>query len=180
MGCNPSLQPAQSEWLVLAEAASNLETRYPLYLRMLTDVQVQDHFQTLPDRLVAAVQLLPWEILPPECGKCVLRHRATLHTGAGNQDYPSSFSTWQPFLWYGENIYFYGICEVPSGLVSDNYAAWEKLSLLLISHLALKEYFASLKPGWRIIFFPLHLHTLCLCHFNRLSSCQTGLIQDVW
>lgn len=120
------------------------------------------------------------DIPPLECGKYVLQYRAILHTRAANHDYPSSFSTWQPFLWYGGNIYFYGICAVPSGLVSDNYAAWEKLSLLLISQLALKECFASLKPGWGVIFFPLHLHTLSLCRFNRLFSCQTRLIQDIW
>jgi len=57
--------------------------------------------------------------------------------------------------------------EVPSGLVSDSYAAQEKSSLLLISQLDSKECFASLKHCWGIIFFPLHLHTLSLSHFNR-------------
>lgn len=173
-------QLSPSEWLVLAEAAGNLETSYPVHLRMLTDVQLPDHFQTPPVTLLAAIQVLPCDIFLPECGKRVLRYRATLHTRAGKQGYSSSFFTWQPFLWYGENIYFYGICVAPSGLVSDNYAAREKWPLLLISQLALKKCSTSLKPSWRIIFFPLCLHTLCLCHFNSLSSCQTGLIQDVW
>lgn len=59
---------------------------------------------------------------------------------------------------------------MPSGLVSDNYAAREKLSLLLISQLALKECFASLKPGWGVIFFsPPSPHTVPLSFQQALS-----------
>lgn len=69
-----------------------------MHLRMVTDVQLQDHFQTASVTLVAAVQVLPWDIILPECGKCVLRQKATLYTRAGNQDYSFSFSTRQRFL----------------------------------------------------------------------------------
>lgn len=171
MLATPGWQLSLFEWLVLAEVAVIWRLSTQCMLRCSWICCSRTSFRNF----LLLLKSCPGRYCPRAWKMWT---SAQSHTRADNREYSSCLSTWQTLLWYGENIYIYRICELPSGLFSDNYAAQEKLSLLLISQLALKECFASLKPGW-VIFFSLHCHTLYLCHFSRLYSCQTRLIQDV-